>query len=193
MSTDAQYFIGDVWVIDVVVPMGSTVTVTVTSPSDDVVVTEQEDVQGGVTVRVPLADPGRYLAVILVESEGGPDVQAFTAWAAEPTLTGELPGLAEVKAYISTSGETSADDNQIQDALDAEIDDQRSHCDIPAAYPVALRQALKRRVARNLAARTVAIAKVTSFGEGGSVAERVTRYDAEVTRFEAPYRRTVVG
>ena len=59
---------------------------------------------------------------------------------------------------------------------------------MPAVYPPALGQALKRRVAVNLAARGVPIAEVTTF-EGGTTQNRVPYKDPVVIGYEAPYRR----
>ena len=65
-------------------------------------------------------------------------------------------------------------------------------CRIPAAYPADLGEALCRRVARNLAARSVPVASFSAF-EGGGTVTRVPQRDAEVARLEGPYRRLVVG
>jgi len=101
----------------------------------------------------------------------------------------DVPDLDAVTAYL---GETSAADEDIQDALDAETAAQAARCRIPQVYPADLAQALKRRVARNLAARSVPVATFTSF-EGGGTSARVPTVDAEIARLEAPYRRRTVG
>jgi hypothetical protein len=112
----------------------------------------------------------------------------FTAWAA---ALGGPPGLTAVKNYLSTNGATSATDAAVTEALAAEQANQRKACHTED-YGPDLAEALKRRVARNLAARAVPIASFTTF-DGGSVAARVQRWDAEVSKFEGPYRRVVVG
>lgn len=192
-TTDAivDLDVGDEWCIGITVPDGSTVAVAVTAPDGTVANPTPEAVSGGFTVVVPLEQAGRYLAVLTVSG----DVDAvvpFVANAASPTAASGLPNLAAVRAYLDTNGDSSATDAAITEALNAELVNQRKVCDVPAVYGYDLAEALKRRVARNLAARAVPIAQVTTF-EGGSTQQRVTRYDAEVTRFEAPYRKVVVA
>lgn len=183
--------VGDDWCIGITVPEGSAVAVLVTAP-DGTTATPTPVVTGGsVSVVVPLADAGRYLAVLTVSGDVNA-VEPFTANAAEPTTAGEMPDLTEVKAYLSTNGGTSATDESITEALDAEAAAQRAVCDVPPVYPDDLREALKRRVARNLAARSVPIAQVTTF-EGGASATHVPRTDPEVIRLEGPYRKVVVA
>jgi hypothetical protein len=180
--------VGDQWRIVVTVPSGSVVAVAVTAPDGAVTNPEPQDGAGEITVIVPTTLPGRYLAVITVT---GPvaGVVPFVANASLPSAAGDLPDLTEVRAYLDTNGGTSATDASIQEALDAETDAQRRHCYVPAVYPYDLREALKRRVARNLAARAVPLAQVTSF-EGATVQTRVPRLDAEVARLEGPHRKT---
>lgn len=190
--TDVQLDVGDTWCFGVTVPSGGTVSVLVTSPTGIVANPTPVALTGGVEVQVPLEEEGRYLAVVTVESTDGDQVIPFTAHAATPTTTAELPTAAQVEAYLSTSGATSAPIATIAEALAAETDAQRRRCDIPPAYPNDLAEALKRRVARNLAARSVPIAQVTTF-EGGTSSARVTRYDAEVDRLEGPFRKVVVA
>lgn len=183
--------VGDDWCIGINVPDGSAVAVLVTAP-DGTTATPTPVVTGGsVSVVVPLADAGRYLAVLTVSGDVNA-VEPFTANAAEPTTAGEMPDLTEVKAYLSTNGGTSATDAAITEALNAEAAAQRAVCDVPPVYPDDLREALKRRVARNLAARAVPVAQVTTF-EGGGTATRVPRTDPEVIRLEGPHRRVVLG
>jgi hypothetical protein len=181
--------VGDQWEIGITVPAGSTVAAAVTAPDGDVANPEPSQVSGGVTVVVPLEQAGRYLAVLTVS---GPvaAVVPFVANAGAPTPA--LPDRAAVRAYLDSVGESSATDEAIDEALAAETANQRRLCDVPAVYEADLAEALKRRVARNLAARAVPIAQMTSF-ETGAVTQRVTRYDAEVTRLEGPYRKVVVG
>jgi hypothetical protein len=182
-----QLDVGDTWSFAVAVAAGSTVSVTVTPPIGAPVVTTPEPADGVVVVEVPLAVEGRYLAAVTVTAATGEtEVFPFTVWAAAPT---PVPTLATLKVYLR---QTSATDDEIQDALNAELDDQRSKCDIPANYPWALGQALKRRVAVNLASRNVPIAELTTF-EGGTTESRVPWRDPVVMQYEAPYRKVVVG
>lgn len=189
---DSVLDVGDTWVIGLEVADGSTVAATVTNPSGStssptpVVVAE-----GTVSISVLLDEEGRYLAVVTVTPVEDPQyIHGYTVWAQSPT--GAMPTVANIKGYLDSAGGTSWDDAEIQDALDAETLAQARVCNIPAAYPDDLAQALKRRVARNLAARQVPIAQVTSF-DGGQTVQRVQRLDAEVIRFEGPFLKVTFG
>jgi hypothetical protein len=122
-------------------------------------------------------------AVTVASAEFGNDVLTFSVYVR--TVTGARPDLSAVKSYL---GDTSATDEEISDALAAETQAQARVCTIPADYPDDLAQALKRRVARNLAARSVPVATFTSF-EGGGTSARVPMLDAEIARFERPFPR----
>lgn len=87
--------------------------------------------------------------------------------------------------------DTSATDAEIGDALLAERFAQAQRCRTEPYTPDLL-QALKRRVARNLAARRVPVATFTAF-DGGQTSQRVPAHDAEIRRLESPYRRRPVG
>lgn len=99
-----------------------------------------------------------------------------------------IPDLAAVKEYL---GDSSWTDAEISAALDAETASQAANCRIPATYPVDLGEALKRRVARNLAVRGVPLS--VQQGDIETTPTYVPRTDPEIRRFEAPYRRLVVG
>lgn len=102
-----------------------------------------------------------------------------------------VPTELEVADYL---GETSATDEQIADALAAEQAAQAARCRVPAdadPWPADLAQALKRRVARNLALRGLPIAVLQGDAESGSTV--LPGSDPEVRRFEAPHRRITVG
>lgn len=174
--------LGDTWRFGVDVPPGSSATVTVTSPSGAVDEHTPAIIAGRIDVEVDMIEEGRYLAAIAVVSPDGVDVHPFTVWCSGLAMP---PDLAAVKNYL---GQTSATDDEITDALAAETSDQNAKCDVPAVYPEALGQALKRRVAVNLAARGVPIAEVTTF-EGGTTQNRVPYRDPVVIGYEAPYRR----
>jgi hypothetical protein len=101
-----------------------------------------------------------------------------------------LPALAEVKAYL---GANSATDEQIQDALDTELQAQRDICAVPAVYPASLRQAVKRRVARNLSMQRIPLAVLQGDTEAGTAAALPPGSDPEVRRLEKPYLRLLVA
>lgn len=100
------------------------------------------------------------------------------------------PTLPEVKSYLGS--DHSWTDAEINDALTAETAAQARRCKVPDPYPSDLGQALKRRCARNLAARNVPVVQFTSFEGGGSTA-RVPKLDAEIARFEGPFAKRKVG
>lgn len=182
--------VGDVWEISLTVETGATVAVVVTDPSGTTSSPTPVEADGEVTISVPLPEEGRYLAVVTVTTDGVPDVEAFTVYAETPG--GTVPGLAEVKAYLSTGGGTSAEDDVIQGALTAEMRAQSRVCNIPSTYPEDLGEALMRRVARNLAARAVPVAQITSF-DGGQQSSRVPTRDPEIIRLEGPFRKAVLA
>ena len=99
---------------------------------------------------------------------------------------GSLLTLAEVKVYLGT---TSWSDAEITDALNAEADAQRAACRIGSVYPLDLKQALARRVQRNLTMRGLPLAMQT--GDAGVTF--VGGRDPEIRRLEGPYRKLVVG
>ena len=124
--------------------------------------------------------------IVTVHSEHGQEVwtTTFIAHESAATLTAEAPGVSEVMAYLGNDNSyTSA---EVGDALEAEARAQARRCNLPSDYPPDLAEALKRRVARNLAARSVPVATFTSF-EGGGTSSRVPSVDAEVRRLEEPY------
>lgn len=184
--------VGDEWVIGVLCldedgdPVAATVAVAVTTPSGgSATPTADTDSTGYYEARYVLAAAGRHLAVVTVSGDSV-GVVPFTAWAETPTAASGMPALADVQAYLGD--DTSASDAQITSALAAEAAAQRQVCEVPAAYPADLREALLRRVARNLAARAVPVATWTSF-EGGVATTRVPQNDPEVVRLEGPYRK----
>lgn len=130
-------------------------------------------------------EAGRHVATITTTEHG----DGYTTAVVRAVLAADgMPDLAEVKVYL---GAVSASDTQIQDALDAETDAQRSACRVPAAYPNDLRQALKRRVACNLAKRGIPLAVIP--GDADVDPTRPPRDDPEVQRFEKPWRRLKMG
>lgn len=95
--------------------------------------------------------------------------------------------LADAQAYL---GSTSWSGTEIQRALDAERAAQAKRCNVDE-YGPDLREALLRRVARNLAARAVPLASSSSFDGGGGAT--VPYNDPEIRRLEGPYRKVVIG
>jgi hypothetical protein len=110
----------------------------------------------------------------------------------EALEVGAVPTLAEVQDYLASSGPTTWTSAAVAGALAAELAAQGKACRIPAEYPPDLREALYRRVARNLAARAVKLGQWTAF-DGGATVTKVPQKDPEVGRLEAPYRVFRVG
>jgi hypothetical protein len=187
--------VGDEWVISVAIldddgdPTDATVGTIVTTPSGLIsgpVVTEDET--GLYTATFTITEAGRHLAVATASGDVV-GVCAFTAYASSPTYADSMPTISDVSLYLGDSSETN---DALSGALAAEASAQRARCKVPAVYPADLREALLRRVARNLAARAVPIATFTSF-EGGGTSSRVPMLDAEIARLEGPYRKRRVG
>jgi hypothetical protein len=187
--------VGDEWVISVVTldedgdVTDATVTVVVTKPSGATSTpTVTEDETGLYTARYTIADEGRHLAVATVSGDAV-GACPFTAFASSPTDADGMPNVSDVAVYL---GDTSVSTDTMTDALAAEAAAQRARCKMPAVYSADLREALLRRVARNLAARAVPVATFTSF-EGGATTQRVPSNDPEIARLEAPYHKRRVG
>lgn len=194
-DTSVDLEVGDEWLIGVQVvdddgtPITATVAVAVTTPNGGTVTpTAVEDATGEYLARTTLALAGRYVATVTV-SGAAVGVVPFTAYAGTTTPASGMPTTAEVLDYL---GDTSHDTDTLTAALAAEAAAQRARCNVPAVYPADLREALLRRVARNLAARSVPVASFSAF-DGGVTSTRVPGHDPEVRRLEAPYRRMVVG
>lgn len=189
-SASSRRVVGDVWPIIVEVAdlygVTATPTVTVTLP-DDTTVSVPVKSLGGRFYRAAytLTVPGRHLAAAVATNIGRAD---FAIQAVAPTPAGGLPQLADVQKYL---GATSWDEDDIQEALDAEADAQADICFIPAAYPNSLRNALLRRVWRNLSMRGQPFLTLPG-GDDGQVSVAPT-LDAEIRRFEKPYLRLLVG
>jgi hypothetical protein len=187
--------VGDEWLIVVAttdddgLPQTATVVATITTPSGvtSTPTVDEDDTDATYTARYTVTEAGRHLAV--AEASGDVvGVVPFTMWAADPEASA-FPDVDAVTLYL---GDTSWSQAEISGALTAEAAAQRARCRIPAAYPADLAEALKRRVARNLAARAIPVATFTSF-DGQATSSRVPMLDAEIVRFEAPYRRRTVG
>ena len=92
--------------------------------------------------------------------------------------------------------------DQIAGALAAETTAQAARCRIlpvdvegEAVQPYLsdLAEALKRRVAHNLALRALPLGVKASIADAAVATDKVGGLDAEVRRFEAPYRKLVMG
>lgn len=162
-------------VLTITKPDGTTSTPSITEDADTVGLFELDYVPTVV---------GPHSAVFVTTGPPGADATAFLV------ASGSLypMSLTVVKAYL---GDVSESDPEIQAALDAEYAAQARRCRIDP-YPPDLAEALKRRVARNLAARRVPLATYTAFDGGGGTSTRVPTNDAEISRLERPYRRMAV-
>lgn len=192
-TDEDQYLeVGDDWTVGISAISNLTVSVSATSPTGVTTTPEVETpVDGLYTSTITLNEAGRWSAVVVATGDEN-GVEYFTAFAVELTEESGEVTVAECLAYLGGAEATSTSTDEIADALAAEDAAQRARCDVPAVYPVDLRQALKRRVARNLAARTVPVASFTSF-EGGTTSKRVPLTDPEVARLEGPYRKRLMG
>lgn len=102
-----------------------------------------------------------------------------------------IPDLASVMDYL---GATSVAPTAVDAALTVEAAAQAAVCRIPVLpedYPDDLAEALRRRVARNLALRGIPLAVLQGDAESGSTI--LPGRDPEVRRLEAPHRRLTVG
>lgn len=110
------------------------------------------------------------------------------------------PDLTAVKAYLGSDHSWS--DAEITAALTAETAAQTRACRFPAdpaapaaplPYPADLAEALCRRVAANLANRSLPLGVQANMSEMSVSTTRVGGGDREVARLERPWRRLVVG
>lgn len=103
------------------------------------------------------------------------------------------PDLEDVTTYISSEGSWTAD--EIGAALLAEKASQATRCRVPAddaVWPEDLAEGLRRRVLRNLVMRALPLGLSTTMSEATVSVTRIGM-DAEITRFEAPYRKMPIG
>jgi hypothetical protein len=201
ITAPADVALGDTWRLWLLVTdytgvsaTADAVAVTVSEPDGtDVAATVSEEQTGLYLVTHEVDQDGDHLAVLTVTSaEFGNDVEslAFVAVDPEDSTPPDPSDPTDVSNYLGST--TSATALDIIDAMEAELAAQRRVCRVPSPFPADLYQALKRRVARNLAARTVPIASFTAF-EGGATSQRVPAKDAEVARLEAPFRKLPVA
>lgn len=110
------------------------------------------------------------------------------------------PDLDAVKAYLGAASSWS--DDEVTEALASERAAQVAVVRLPTdpeppadplPYPEDLAEALKRRVAHNLALRSLPLGLQASIAEAAVATTRVGGTDAEVKRLESPYRKRFVG
>lgn len=103
-----------------------------------------------------------------------------------------VPTVDDVRKWATISA-TSITDEQLQQVLDAERSLQGACCLIPPddQLPPALVQALYRRCARQVSARSLPLGYLNDVAEFGPV--KLSSYDAEIERLEAPYRIVAIA
>ena len=165
----------------------ATVTLTITLPDGTTATpTVTHDSTGIYSIDYVPAAAGRYTARFVATGDNAGAVEdVFDVTASNLAYV----TVTDVSDYL---GDTSASNAEMADALAAEQAAQAARCRIDP-YTYDLRQALLRRVARNLAARGVVLAQFNSFEGGGTQSVRVPMLDAEIVRFEAPHRKRKVG
>lgn len=100
--------------------------------------------------------------------------------------------LEQARQWISVSAEVITDE-QLGGVLAAETETQAIACRVnpdPAVVQHGLNQALLRRVSRAVAAMSLPTGLV---GDPTVGVSRLPGYDAEIERYERPWRRVVVG
>ncbi|MEV0156879.1 hypothetical protein AB0H57_24550 [Micromonospora sp. NPDC050686] len=192
-STSALLPVGGQWLIDVQArdldgyADVAAPTATVTPPAGGVALPAVEAVGTGRYRATYTVDaPGRYIAQVAT----GGDAVYFAAYVTATTTTTGMPTTDDVADYLR-EGAASWDTADLTDALDAEAAAQRATCRVGAVYPDDLRQALLRRVQRNLAMRQLPLAVMQGDAELGPT--MAPGRDPEVRRLEAPHRRLAVG
>ena len=186
--------VGGQWVITVVTRDANgypssveTPAGTVTDPAAAVTALVFTAVEAGVWQAVHVvAVPGRYTAHVTTTSAA----VDFAAYANGPTTGTGMPDTDDVADYLRENA-ASWTTAELADALNAEAAAQRARCRIRAVYPDDLRQALLRRVQRNLAMRGLPLAVLQGDADaGGNI---LPGNDPEVRRWEAPHRKMTVG
>lgn len=197
--TSRDLTVGDVWLLGVLVLdddrdlQAAEPTIVVTLPNGAIATAPDvhTEVGGVYSFRHTVTVPGRHLATVTAAGYGA---LSFVMWAAHPTAGVDLPDVDDVDAYLrSGSGDHSWSADDMLDALNAEAAAQRRVCRIRAVYPADLRQALLRRVQRNLALRPNALAMFRGDAETGDPQAFLPGTDPEVRRLERPYRKLPIG
>lgn len=186
--------IGGIWSLHVLVtdldgcPVDEVPTVTVTLPDGSTATPEVETIcPGDYRAGYTTTAAGRHVAHVATVDYGAADVAAY---AAGPTTEAGMPVVDDVADYL---GDVAAQytTQTLQGALDAEAAAQRGVCRIRAAYPADLREALLRRVHRNLEMRQLPLAVLRGDADAGSTT--LPGSDPEVRRLERPHRKLTVG
>jgi hypothetical protein len=202
-STSRDVLVGDVWQLvfmvrdtDMSIMSGVTPTVVITLPDGTIGVAPPLDTDpmwsgGAYRFDYTLTVPGRHLATVDVAGYGR---LVYVAWAKSATANTGLPTVDDVDDYLkSGGGDHSWTTDDMAGALDAEQAAQRRVCRVDPSYPADLREALLRRVQRNLALRPNALAMFRGDADAGDAQSPLPRYDPEVSRLERPYRKLPMG
>lgn len=193
LTADRSADVGDTWAAWILVtaddgtataPDSVTVALTLPDGTGDTGTATAQDITGLYKITYDLAQAGRHAVVITVTDATYGDEVLTAGVQVRAATQGALPDLSAVWAYLGEDHSYTSE--EVGNALAAETAAQARRCRVPVHYPDDLAEALKRRVARNLAARSVPVATFTSF-EGGGTSSRVPYVDAEVQRLEAPY------
>lgn len=138
----------------------------------------------------PTTVTGRHLASVVAGDYGRADLVAMVV---TPTSSTDMPTVDDVDAYLTSgSGEHDWSTTDLASALAAEQAAQARTCRLGPVYPADLREALLRRVQRNLAMRPLALAIQRGDGDGGDT-NVLPQNDPEVRRLERPYRKLPLG
>lgn len=175
-------------VLTITKPDGVTLAPAVLFTYDSVGVAPDFVAQYVATVAVLVA--GRYVGSVFT-SDGGALVQCY---AAAVTTNANLPDADELSDWLGGVDAHSWETADLTGVLAAESAAQRRVCDIPAAYPDDLRQALLRRAARALDMRRQLTEQPrTEGGDFDLPPAAAPGRDAEIRRYEGPFRRIVIG
>lgn len=185
--------LGQTWYFRVCADLDATVACVITTPaggSSSPTMTYDSTYGEWRGSYVPSAS-GRFIAAFTVTDTDFEETNVLRAVAYVNAIVPEsgMPDSTDLLVYL---GETSVTEPEAALVLAAEAAAQRARCRVGAAYSADLREALLRRCARNLAARSVPVTQFTSF-DGQGTSTRVPTLDPEIARLEAPYRRLVVG
>lgn len=99
------------------------------------------------------------------------------------------PTVEEVREWIDVSASTISDE-QLQLVLDAELSHQEQLCRVDPWQPQ-LSAAIYRRCGRAVAAMSLPLGTLGPDAEYGGA--NLPRYDAEIERYERPFRKVVLG
>lgn len=201
MDTEQRtVLVGDAWAVAFAYPLDPAPAVTVIPPTGvTTTVVPAGTVVAGWAAAIPITLPGRWVALVGDTLTG---IDAFSVWAEDPARIDRFPDITDLRGQdenranpddLGYLGANSWPDSEILDALEAEAAAQRSTCRIPAVYPADLRQALLRRVKRNLAMRGLALAVLRGDAEAGGADTVLPGRDPEVRRLEAPFRKLPIG